>query len=97
MRDFVRDDIARRALRRAIARVFPTANQIPLAPKTDAFPQGPPPAHAHGRDAVGCWLGRGVAACTSCVGHAHGDTYDGSPVSGARRAGGYRLSRPCSG
>jgi len=59
VRDFVRDDIARRALRRAIARVFPTANQIPLAPKTDAFPQGPPPAPAHGASARprGCWRG----------------------------------------
>ena len=82
---------------RSWARVIRGRLPVIGRPNADILNHGPPPAHAHGRDAVGCWLGRGVAACTSCVGHAHGDTYDGSPVSGARRAGGYRLSRPCSG
>ena len=77
---------------RSWARVIRGRLPVIGRPNADILHHGPPPAYAHGR---GCWLGRGVAAGRCTRRRARG-TRGGRSVSGARRAGGYRLSRPCS-
>ena len=87
---------------RSWARVIRGRLPVIRRPNADILHHGPPPAYAHGREAV-CWRGRGWLAGAAAV-HPMGaprrrarGTRGGRPVSGSRRAGGYRLSRPCSG
>ena len=79
---------------RSWARVIRGRLPVIGRPNADILHHGPPPAYAHGREAVGeaeAWpqvhpgVVRGARAAA------------GLCVSGSRRAGGYRLSRPCSG
>ena len=93
---------ARRALHRRWGSVFWRSwgrvirGRLPVIgrPNAGILHHGPPPAYAHGREAVvgaEAWpqvhpgVVRGARAAA------------GLCVSGSRRAGGYRLSRPCSG
>jgi hypothetical protein len=83
---------------RSWARVIRGRLPVIGRPNADILHHGPPPAYAHGREAVKEAVG-GAEAWPQ-VGaprrRARG-TCGGRPVSGSRRAGGYRLSRPCSG
>ena len=87
---------------RSWARVIRGRLPVIGRPNADILHHGPPPAYAHGREAVG-GAQAGVAAGAprrspgvtnpaSCAEHARRQA-----CGGARRAGGYRLSRPCSG
>ena len=79
---------------RSWARVIRGRLPVIGRPNADILHHGPPPAYVRARPR-GCWRGRGVAAGAPRR-RARG-TRGGRPVSGSRRAGGYRLSRPCSG
>ena len=75
---------------RSCARVIRGRLPVIGHPKADLLHHGPPPprTYAHGREAVdGAGQARRGRRCTR----------GSRPVSGERRAGGYRLSRPCSG
>ena len=79
---------------RSWARVIRGRLPVIGRPNADILHHGPPPAYAHGREAVG-----GAEAWPQvhpARRRARG-TRGGRPVSGSRRAGGYRLSRPSSG
>jgi hypothetical protein len=72
---------------RSWARVIRGRLPVIGRPNADILHHGPPPAYAHGREAVGGADGRGVAAgaCTpaSCTGHARRQACE-------RRAAGWR-------
>ena len=77
---------------RSWARVIRGRLPVIGRPNADILHHGPPTAYAHGREAVGggeAWpqghpgVVRGARAAAG--------------LSGSRRTGGYRLSRPCSG
>ena len=86
------------------ARVIPMASfirgRLPVIgrPNADILHHDPPPTYAHGREAV--WRGREAwpqvhpGVVPSCAGHARRQACE-RRVAGS--AGGYRLSRPCSG
>jgi hypothetical protein len=78
---------------RSWARVIRGRLPVIGRPNADILHHGPPPAYAHGREAV-CWRGRPTRRGRRQVHpgrrRARG-TRGGRPVSSARRTGGYRL------
>jgi len=80
---------------RSWARVIRGRLPVIGRPNAGILHHGPPPAYAHGREAVRLAEAWPQVHPVSCAGHARRPA--GLCVSGSRRAGGYRLSRPCSG